>query len=125
LPGQWLFSEKKFEDLRMPIYEYKCEKCGQFEVTQKITDRPINRCPTCKGKVKKLISHTSFQLKGTGWYITDYARKEKGSKDKDSKGEKAPAADAKGNGKGGASTEAEKKSSTEKKSDKPASSEAP
>jgi putative FmdB family regulatory protein len=109
----------------MPIYEYKCEKCGQFEVTQKITDRPINRCPTCKGKVKKLISHTSFQLKGTGWYITDYARKEKGSKDKDSKGEKAPAADAKGNGKGGTGTEAGEKSSAEKKSDKPAPSEVP
>ncbi|MGH7847299.1 MAG: FmdB family zinc ribbon protein [Candidatus Binatia bacterium] len=63
----------------MPIYEYRCEKCGDFEVTQKITDNPLNRCPTCKNKVKKLISNTSFQLKGTGWYITDYARKEKGT----------------------------------------------
>jgi putative FmdB family regulatory protein len=61
----------------MPIYEYKCEKCGTFEVTQRITEKALGKCPTCKGKVKKLISNTSFQLKGTGWYITDYARKDK------------------------------------------------
>src|SRR3954468_11375937 len=61
----------------MPIYEYNCEKCGTFETTQRITEKPLNRCPTCKGKVKKLISNTSFQLKGTGWYVTDYARKDK------------------------------------------------
>jgi putative FmdB family regulatory protein len=59
----------------MPIYEYHCQKCGTFEETQRITDKPLAKCPTCKGKVKKLISNTSFQLKGTGWYITDYARK--------------------------------------------------
>jgi putative FmdB family regulatory protein len=59
----------------MPIYEYKCQKCGIFEITQRITEKPLGKCPTCKGKVKKLISNTSFQLKGTGWYITDYARK--------------------------------------------------
>ena len=59
----------------MPIYEYRCEKCGTFEATQRITDKPLAKCPTCKGKVKKLISNTSFQLKGTGWYVTDYARK--------------------------------------------------
>jgi putative FmdB family regulatory protein len=59
----------------MPIYEYQCEKCGTFEATQRITDKPLAKCPTCKAKVKKLISNTSFQLKGTGWYITDYARK--------------------------------------------------
>lgn len=61
----------------MPIYEYRCQKCGVFEVTQKITDNPLSRCPTCKGKVRKLISNTSFQLKGTGWYVTDYGRKDK------------------------------------------------
>jgi len=63
----------------MPIYEYECQKCGTFEATQKITDKPLGKCPTCKGKVKKLISNTSFQLKGTGWYITDYARKDQGA----------------------------------------------
>ena len=61
----------------MPIYEYQCQKCGTFEVTQKITEKPLGKCPTCKGKVRKLISNTSFQLKGTGWYVTDYARKGK------------------------------------------------
>ncbi|MET0503638.1 MAG: zinc ribbon domain-containing protein [Candidatus Binatia bacterium] len=63
----------------MPIYEYECQKCGTFEATQKITEKPLGKCPTCKGKVKKLISNTSFQLKGTGWYVTDYARKDKGA----------------------------------------------
>jgi|SRR5687767_7624696 len=61
----------------MPIYEYNCQKCGTFETTQRITEKPLAKCPTCKGKVRKLISNTSFQLKGTGWYITDYARKGK------------------------------------------------
>ena len=60
----------------MPIYEYQCQKCGTFEATQRITEKPLVKCPTCKGKIKKLISNTSFQLKGTGWYLTDYARKE-------------------------------------------------
>jgi putative FmdB family regulatory protein len=59
----------------MPIYEYQCPRCGEFEVTQRITDAPLKRCPTCKGKVKKLISNTSFQLKGSGWYQTDYGSK--------------------------------------------------
>ena len=69
----------------MPIYEYQCQKCGTFEVTQRITEKPLGRCLTCKGKVKKLISNTSFQLKGTGWYVTDYARKSNGaSKDENS-----------------------------------------
>ena len=61
----------------MPVYEYECQKCGTFETTQRITEEPLSKCPTCKGKVKKLISNTSFQLKGTGWYVTDYARKGK------------------------------------------------
>ena len=62
----------------MPIYEYLCNKCGQFELMQKITERALKRCPTCQGKVMKLISNTSFQLKGSGWYATDYARKGSG-----------------------------------------------
>ena len=60
----------------MPIYEYQCAKCGEvFEVFQKIHDEPITQCKFCAGKVEKLISHTSFQLKGSGWYLTDYAHK--------------------------------------------------
>lgn len=63
----------------MPIYEYRCAKCGEFEVFQRITDPALKRCPTCEAKVTKLISNTSFQLKGSGWYITDYGRKDGGS----------------------------------------------
>jgi len=60
----------------MPTYEYACDRCGTFEVSQRITDKPLRRCPTCKGRVRKLISNTSFQLKGSGWYVTDYAGKD-------------------------------------------------
>ena len=58
----------------MPIYEYQCEKCGNvFEMWQKVSDGAPRACPKCKGrKITKLISHTSFQLKGTGWYATDF-----------------------------------------------------
>jgi putative FmdB family regulatory protein len=59
----------------MPIYEYQCSKCGTLEVFQRITDHPLVRCPTCRSKLTKLISKSSFQLKGTGWYLTDYAAK--------------------------------------------------
>ncbi len=62
----------------MPIYEYKCDKCGVFEVTQRITEDPLRRCPTCKGKVERLLSASSFILKGSGWYATDYGRKGSG-----------------------------------------------
>jgi putative FmdB family regulatory protein len=58
----------------MPIYEYFCEKCGTFEVMQRITENPLKRCPTCRAKVERLVSRTSFVLKGSGWYATDYAR---------------------------------------------------
>jgi len=73
----------------MPIYEYQCKKCGQFETMQKITDRPLTRCPTCQSKVTKLMSNTSFQLKGSGWYITDYGRKDSKGGDSSSKESKA------------------------------------
>ena len=64
----------------MPIYEYKCPNCGKFEVLQKITEENLKECPKCKeqGKsvpVEKLISESSFVLKGTGWYETDYGSK--------------------------------------------------
>ena len=61
----------------MPLYEYRCEACGhQFEVIQKFSDEPIAVCTKCgAGPVAKLLSSPAFQFKGTGWYITDYARK--------------------------------------------------
>ena len=59
----------------MPIYEYQCQRCGEvFEVFQKLSDEPLTRCRHCRGKVERLISQSSFQLKGSGWYMTDYAR---------------------------------------------------
>ena len=62
----------------MPIYEYVCDGCGkQCELIQKITDQPLRTCPDCGGKMHKLISQTSFILKGNGWYVTDYASPER------------------------------------------------
>ena len=71
----------------MPIYEYRCEHCGDFEEMQRITDAALTRCPRCKRKVRRLISQTSFQLKGTGWYVTDYGRSGNGGKKSDSASE--------------------------------------
>ena len=60
----------------MPIYEYECTRCGRIEeIFQKFSDKPLTKCKKCSGKLHKLISHSSFQLKGTGWYATDYAGK--------------------------------------------------
>lgn len=60
----------------MPIYEYQCSKCGgKFEVLQGIADPEIRKCKFCSGTVSKLMSLTSFQLKGSGWYVTDYGGK--------------------------------------------------
>ena len=56
----------------MPTYEYLCEKCGNFDFVQKITEDALKTCPTCGGSVKRLISATAFHLKGSGWYKTDY-----------------------------------------------------
>ncbi len=64
----------------MPIYEYKCNACGhRFEKLQSFSEEPVKTCPQCGGEVRKLISRSSFILKGSGWYATDYARKNGGS----------------------------------------------
>ncbi len=61
----------------MPLYEYECDACGhRFEVIQKFSDKPVEKCPKCGGAVHKLLSSPAIQFKGTGWYITDYAKKE-------------------------------------------------
>lgn len=58
----------------MPVYEYECLSCGKtHEVQQRFSDDPLNECPDCNGALRKLISRTSFVLKGSGWYKTDYA----------------------------------------------------
>ena len=69
----------------MPIYKYVCEKCGEHvEVLQKVSDPPLKRCKKCRGKLEKIVSRTAFQLKGSGWYKTDYAGKsaQKGKSEK-------------------------------------------
>ena len=62
----------------MPLYEYQCPKCGRFELIQKFAEPPLTACPTCGAPVEKLLSAPAIQFKGTGWYITDYARKGEG-----------------------------------------------
>jgi putative FmdB family regulatory protein len=60
----------------MPIYEYQCQKCREVtEAMQKFSDAPLTQCPSCSGDLKKMISQSSFHLKGSGWYVTDYSRK--------------------------------------------------
>ncbi len=60
----------------MPIYEYECKVCNKIiERTQKATDKPLTKCPSCSGKLTRIISKSFFQLKGSGWYATDYKDK--------------------------------------------------
>ena len=90
----------------MPLYEYQCEACAhRFEQIQRFSDPPLTTCPECGGTVRKLLSSPAIQFKGTGWYVTDYARQ----------GKKDPADAAES--KAGASPEGASKS--EKKPDKP------
>lgn len=59
----------------MPLYEYQCEQCGEiFEVMQKFADAPLTTHAQCGGQVHRLLSAPAFHLKGTGWYVTDYAK---------------------------------------------------
>ena len=60
----------------MPLYEYECEKCGhRFEKIQKFSDKMVKKCPECGGRVEQMISAPAVQFKGSGWYVTDYAKK--------------------------------------------------
>ena len=97
----------------MPLYEYQCEACGhRFEVIQKYSDAPADACPKCSGAVRKLLSSPAIQFKGSGWYITDYARAGKSdSKSGESKSEATATAEAKTESKssGGAETKTESK----------------
>ena len=70
----------------MPIYEYECAKCGKrIEVIQKMSDKPLKKHADCGGTLHKLVSAAGFQFKGTGWYVTDYARKDAKTESKESK----------------------------------------
>lgn len=79
----------------MPLYEYECEACGhRFEVIRKFSDPPLEICPVCGGHIHKLLSSPAIQFKGSGWYVTDYARKSssEGSPKKESPKSDAPSA---------------------------------
>ena len=80
----------------MPLYEYECERCEhRFEKIQKFSDPPVETCPKCGGPVRKLMSSPAIQFKGSGWYITDYARKDSAAAGKSDKGEKAGKSESK------------------------------
>jgi putative FmdB family regulatory protein len=101
----------------MPLYEYQCEACGhQFEQIRKFSDPPLEACPVCGGAVQKLMSSPAFQFKGSGWYITDYARKDKpesgGGDSKSADGAKGDKPGEKADAKGETKTD----NKTEKKS---------
>ncbi len=85
----------------MPLYEYQCKKCGhRFERIQKFSDAPVKRCPECGGAVEQLLSAPAVQFKGSGWYVTDYARKGQSSKSQEGAGEGSAKSETKAEGKG-------------------------
>ena len=102
----------------MPLYEYQCEDCAhQFEVIQKFSDPLVEKCPKCGGRVRKLMSSPAIQFKGSGWYITDYARKgSTGAGESKSEGSAAADSAAKSD-----KSETSEKSEKSDKSEKPAS----
>jgi putative FmdB family regulatory protein len=106
----------------MPIYEYRCSKCGDvFEVRQKFADAPLTVHEGCGGTVERLISASGFNFKGTGWYVTDYARGGSKSK-KDSDGDQSKTESKPAESKPADSKPAESKSSETKTETKPAGS---
>jgi putative FmdB family regulatory protein len=112
----------------MPLYEYQCEACAhRFEVIQKFSDAPVETCPNCGGPVHKLLSSPAIQFKGSGWYITDYARsgKTEGKTDTRPEGKSDGTSDTAAAGKGGKGdkgAEAPSKSSESKASATPSES---
>ena len=101
----------------MPIYEYKCNKCGVFEAMQGIKEAPLKKCPTCKSKVERQISRGSFILKGSGWYATDYAKKSTpASTDSDSSASSAATPATNGSTDSSSKPASESKPATESKS---------
>jgi len=103
----------------MPLYEYKCESCEhRFERIQKYSDPPIDTCPKCGARVRKLISSPAIQFKGSGFYITDYGKSGSGAESKSEKADKAGAAgDAKSDAKSETKTEAKAETKAETKTE--------
>ena len=102
----------------MPLYEYKCLKCGRrTEKIESVNGPHLKKCPQCGGKVEALISAPAIQFKGSGWYVTDYAGKSGGDKSKD---DKAPTDKKESKDSTTKDSTAKDTSSSDKKSDKPA-----
>jgi len=102
----------------MPLYEYRCSKCSNvFEVIQKFSDTPLKKHQGCGGKVEKLISAPSFQFKGTGWYVTDYAKGSGAKAEGKDEGKSESKTDAKSEGKSEAKSDSKAESKTESKSE--------
>ncbi|MFC1494057.1 FmdB family zinc ribbon protein [Thermodesulfobacteriota bacterium] len=96
----------------MPFYEYECTKChNQVEILQRISDPPVKKCEQCNGKMKKLISNSTFHLKGSGWYVTDYKSKSGGYDGKTDSGDSAAAKDTKSGSSDASSSKPETKKS--------------
>ena len=104
----------------MPLYEYQCDAGHRFELIRKFSDPPLEECPTCGGTVRKLVSSPAFQFKGTGFYITDYAKKDQASAAQ-SEDAKSNAAEAKEKATGEKTEKSEKSAKSEKSdgADKP------
>ena len=109
----------------MPLYEYLCKKCGhRFEKIQKFSDRMVKKCPDCGGPVEQVISAPAVQFKGSGWYVTDYAKKSSTSTSSNSSGDSASKSDSKSDGSSKSETsskdkEGSSKETSSKKEDKP------
>jgi putative FmdB family regulatory protein len=103
----------------MPLYEYECDACAhRFERIQKFSDPLVEVCPSCGGHVRKLLSSPAFQFKGTGWYITDYAKKTNADSGKGSapKGEEKSGEGKSGEGKSSDAAGSESKTSSSESS---------
>ncbi|MDA0276692.1 MAG: zinc ribbon domain-containing protein [Proteobacteria bacterium] len=112
----------------MPIYEYRCDVCGhQEEFLQKVSEPPIAKCPSCaKKKFRKLLSAAGFQLKGSGWYATDFKGGKSASAKSDAKVDSKADSKAESKAETKSETKSETKTATEAKSDaKPAAKPAP
>jgi putative FmdB family regulatory protein len=106
----------------MPLYEYECKKCGhRFEKIQLYSDKMVKKCPECGGQVEQMISAPAVQFKGSGWYVTDYAKKstspgssggDSGSKDKKDDKSKADSGSKESSTKDGSSKDSSKENSS-------------
>jgi putative FmdB family regulatory protein len=106
----------EYKGFRVPLYEYQCKKCRHiFEKIQQFSDQPVKKCPECGGPVEQLLSAPAVQFKGSGWYVTDYARKSGSDKGRTSESASSTSSDKDG-------TKSPEKSETKKKESKGESS---